>query len=127
MQPNSITYVPHDIGMFDPKLVRWANVSALMRQRYGKENMLRLSKEAGVAIASIQRMRDENTSIGIDIVAKVANVFDLLPWQLLFPNLDPKNPPVLGITEAEKRLYSSLRIAAQEIAVYQVKPKTIAS
>lgn len=111
---------------FDPKLVLWTNVSALMLDRYGKINMQRLSKEAGVGIASIQRMRDENTSIGIDIVAKVASAFDLLPWQLLFPSLDPKNPPVLCITNEERNLYNRLRIAAQEVATYQLPKREAA-
>ena len=107
---------------FDPKFTLWANVLALMIDRYGKENMLRLSKDAGIAIGSVQRMRDENTSIGINIVAKVANAFGLQPWQLLFPELDPKNPPALCITEAERKLYSRFALAAQDVATYNVKP-----
>jgi len=109
---------------FDPKLTLWTNVAALMNDRYGKVNMQRLSKEAGVGIASIQRMRDENTSIGIDIVAKVAAAFDLMPWQILFPGLDPKNPPVLCITEEERGLYNRLRVAAEAVATYNITPTT---
>lgn len=105
---------------FDPKLILWSNVSALMIDRYGKINMQRLAQAAGVGIASIQRMRDENTSIGIDIVAKVAGAFDLLPWQLLFPNLNPKNPPVLCITEEERALYARLQVAAESVATYKI-------
>ena len=98
---------------FDPKLILWSNVSALMIDRYGKINMQRLAQAAGVGIASIQRMRDENTS-------KVAGAFDLLPWQLLFPNLNPKNPPVLCITEEERALYARLQVAAESVATYKI-------
>lgn len=108
--------------MFDPKLVLAHNVEALMLDRYGKLNKSQLSKDADMAIANVQRILDRNTSIGVDVIAKVAAAFDLLPWQMLFPNLDPKNPPVLCITAAERQLYSRFQIAAEEVAQYHFGP-----
>lgn len=104
--------------MFDPKLVFADNVEALMLDRYGKINKSQLAKDACTPIANVQRILDRNTSVGLNVVAKIAAAFDLLPWQMLFPDLDPKNPPVLCITAAERQLYSRFQIAAEQVAQY---------
>jgi len=38
-----------------------------------------------------------------------------MAWQLLVPGLDPGNPPVNHVTEAEKRLYERLKEAARMV------------
>lgn len=106
--------------MFDPKHTLADNVGALMRHHYGRENKSRLAREAKTALGNVQRCLDRSTSVGIDVVAQIAAAFDLMPWQLLFPELDPKNPPVLCITASEKQLYSKFRIAAEELAEYKL-------
>lgn len=106
--------------MFDPKLILAKNVAALMRHHYGRENKSRLATDANTAIGNIQRIMDTNTSVGVDLVALVAKAFDLQVWQLMFPDLDPRNPPVLCITASEKNLYSRFQVAAEELAQYNV-------
>lgn len=91
-----------------------------MLERYGKLNKSQLARDAKTAVGNIQRIMDRNTNVGVDVIAKVATGFDLLPWQLLFPGLDPKNPPVLCITAAEKQLYSRFQVAAEQVAEYKI-------
>lgn len=69
------------------KRVLWENVAALMHAKYGGENINKLSREAGVGPASIQRIKEAETSVGLDVVAKVAKALHVDPWQLLFPKL----------------------------------------
>jgi hypothetical protein len=69
------------------------NVISLMEDRWGRLNKLRLAEEAGIGVSSAQRLLEAETKIGVDIIAKVARVFDLEAWQLMHPGLDPLNPP----------------------------------
>lgn len=69
------------------KVTLWANVRALMVSKYGEENINRLAREAKVGPATIQRIKDGATSVGIDVLEKVARVFVVEPWQLIAPGM----------------------------------------
>lgn len=79
----------------DSKKTLRENVSNLMKSRYGGENLTRLAADAKVGPGTVTRIKEQETSIGIDLIAKVARVFKLDPWQLLVPDLDPKRAPSL--------------------------------
>lgn len=70
------------------KQILWANVRALMVLKYGKENINRLAADAKIGIGSVQRIKEAQTSVGIDIVESVANSFKVEPWQLVAPGMD---------------------------------------
>lgn len=75
-----------------------------------------LSKDSGVGKNTIIRAVDplDATSIGIDLVEKLAKGLDVMPYQLLIPYLDANNPQVAhNPTDAEKRLYKSFRVEKQ--------------
>ena len=74
----------------------WENVSLLMLRRYGGENLTRLAKEAKFGPGSATRLKEQNTSVGVDIVDKLAKLFKLEPWQMLAPGLDPDHPPEIA-------------------------------
>lgn len=87
-----------------------------------------LSKLAKTSLSTVQRIiaaadPDEiNKSVGatIDKIDAFAEVFDVSPYQLLVPELDPRNPQVLREpTETEKNLYAKLRVAEDMIAAYE--------
>lgn len=104
----------------DAKRVLWENVRALMIDRYGEENLYRLHKESGLSLGGLSRIKEQKTAVGLDVLTKVATFFELMPWQMLVPNLDPRNPPVFAITEAEKKLYErmqSFRAMVKDIAM----------
>lgn len=89
-------------------VVLWANLKALMTEQYGKENLTRLAREAKIGPGSATRIKNQQTAIGFDVLEKVARVFNLFPWQLLVPGLQPKDPPVLRVaSEAEKTMYET--------------------
>lgn len=94
----------------------WRNVSALMHQHWGKEHLARLQREAGIALGTVSRLKACETSVGLDVLERVASVFGLQPWQLLVPGLDPANPPTLQpVTPEERQLYERLRAVMDSI------------
>lgn len=62
----------------------WANVSALMRERWGVENVTRLGREAGIG-GSASRIKAQDTAIGFDVIVKVAKAFKVPPHHLFLP------------------------------------------
>lgn len=78
--------------LFDSRAVLWRNVSALMVKKYGKVHISQLSKEAKVGLATIGRIKSQDTSIGSDVIDRIATVLGAEPWQLLHPKFDPENP-----------------------------------
>jgi len=103
------TWVPN----LDQKAVLWANVSALMRHQWGAENLSRLSREAGIALASCTRIKEQKTSIGLDVLGRIADCFHLQPWHMLVPGLDPANPPVIVLSKGEAAFYAKLKEATR--------------
>jgi DNA-binding Xre family transcriptional regulator len=77
--PDMVHYLP-------AKTVLWRNVSTLMRERWGRTNLTRLAKEAGIGDFTVHRLKETDaTTVGLDIVDKIAGVFKREPWQLLAP------------------------------------------
>lgn len=86
------------VGVSEPtdlKPILWANLEALMDARWGKENLTKLAKESGVGGATISRIKQQNTSCGIDVVAAMANTLGVEPWQLLVRDMNPASLPRL--------------------------------
>ena len=112
-QPDSIPEMPHRNTRPAREIV-WNNALALMRHHWGRENLQRLGREArnvgclpiGASGASYMKSKK---NIGLDKVDAVATVFGLSAWQLLIPNLDPSNVPVIMISEDERQLYDKLK------------------
>lgn len=101
----------------DTKATLWQNVSALMREHYGKENLTRLAKDCCLGPATITRIKEQKTSVGLEVIEQIAARFHIDPWQLMVPGMDPKSPPVLQpINDRERKLYESIMSAAKLIA-----------
>lgn len=96
--------------------VLWQNVASLMKHKYGKENLTRLANDSGCGPGTVSRIKAQQTSVGLDVLEKVAGVFDLQPWHLLTPDLDPENPPVIWLNREERALYARLKVIAAEVA-----------
>lgn len=71
----------------DSKETLWANVLALMERDYGAEKLGRLAREAQIAPATMTRLKERQTSVGVNVIEAIARVFRVRPWQLLAPNL----------------------------------------
>lgn len=114
--PQSVKTPPYILGMPDSKQILWENISALMAHHWGKENLSELSRRAKVGLATCDRIKKRETSVGTDVLEKLADVFGLQAWHLLTPQLDPKNPPVIWLTKTERDLYENMRNAARLLA-----------
>lgn len=99
----------------EPKAILWANVSALMRHHWGKENLTRLARESGVGPGTATRIKEQSTSVGLDVLQSVARCFELQAWHLLTPNLDPSNPPVIYLCREEAALYARMKSDLREL------------
>ena len=78
------------------KAALWAAVQALMQERYGKDNLFQLAKDVPVGLGSASRLKAQGTSVGVDLIDKLADHFGLQPWQMLVPAFDAKLPPMLA-------------------------------
>lgn len=104
------------MSRIDSRNVLWANVSAFMRARWGRENLRRLASEAGVGVTTIYRIKQQDTSIGLEVVDSIAAAFQLEAWQLLVPCVDPNHPPtLLPMSEAERKFYERVANAARDL------------
>ena len=100
----------------DSRAVLWANVQALMQHHWKGENINRLAREAGVGPATVDRLKKQKTSVGIEVIDKLAPVFALESWQLLVPGLQPASTPaLLPQSEAERAFYARMLEAAKAL------------
>lgn len=77
-----------------------------MRHHWGTENLSKLAREASLGPGTSSRIKGGETYVQLDTIESVAEVFDLAPWQLMVPDMDPSNPPVLvPVSAAERKLY----------------------
>ena len=70
------------------------------------ENLSKLRKKTGISQhrlagsdmsqSTVGRILSAAVSAGIDNIESLSQRFDLQPWQLLVPNLDPDRPPRLA-------------------------------
>lgn len=85
-----------------PRHILAANLTRAMRVGSEKtRSQLGLKAASGVAQATIGRILRAETDATIDTLQALAKVFDLEPWQLLVPDLDPKNAPSVAKHAAE--------------------------
>lgn len=76
------------------------NVRALMAADKGgplKSNETGVTRllQKGFANGTAQRILDDETSIGIDVIEALATAFGVQPWQLMTKGLNPGSPPAL--------------------------------
>jgi len=126
-QPHSVEDFNYRIRMNpkDSKKVLWDNVSRLMVARYGKENLTRLSQEAGIGPATCTRIKKQTTSVGTDVLEAVAKALKVSAWQLLVAGLDPAKLPVLSTDTRAQETAEYFTVSAAEAA--QVLAQTLSS
>ena len=88
-----------------------------MVARYGKENLTRLAADCRFGPGTATRIKEQKTSVGLDVIEQIAAAFQVEPWQLLVPGMSPSNPPVLReANSAERELYERLLQAAKDLS-----------
>lgn len=101
----------------DTKEIIWNNVKALMVKKYGKENLYKTSTDSNktISLGALQRIKERETAVGVDVLDKIARFFEVQTWHLLLPNLDVDNPPVILISEVEQRFYKNMKAISKEL------------
>lgn len=98
------------MGAKNSKPVLWQNVLTLMLEHAGKENLSWLARELKTSATQIARLKDQETSVGVDILDRIAARFQLETWQLLSPGLGKKSPDAVAAeSDQEKRLLAAYR------------------
>jgi hypothetical protein len=112
------------MAQIDNNATLWANIEALMLARWGESNLQRLARECQIGAATAMRIKEQKTSVGLAVIEKVADHFNLNAWQLLVPGLDPKNPPTLQpVSKEERALYEKIMTAARQIVASEPHAK----
>lgn len=97
-----------------PEKVLAENLIRLMKRYPDLSSEEKVAKAGKIGQRTVNRAKKGN-QIKLDSLKGIADAFDLAPWQLLVPELDPDNPPILALTSEEKALYRRLQGAAKAI------------
>jgi hypothetical protein len=107
----------------DSRAVLWASVRALMIKEHGKENINQFHKRTGVPLATLGRIKAQSTSVGLEVIDRIAGTFGLTGWQLLVPGFDPAAPPVLRAEKnGESIMYERILAAARDLVASEPAP-----
>lgn len=94
----------------ETKTVLAENLNRLMACNLSLSSNPKLAKRSGVGLGTVARVRNADVSVNLDTLSSISTCFDLQPWQLLVPGLDPLHPPVLrSLSPAESELFDRLR------------------
>lgn len=63
----------------------WAAIAAVMTRKWGAPAIRRLAREAGVAPATISRMKNLQVACTLDVLVAIAAALYVDPWELLLP------------------------------------------
>lgn len=85
------------------------NLKRLMAAHETLKTQAAVGKACGINQRTVGYIINQEHSCGLKQLEAIAQAFDLQPWQLLVPNLDPKSPPVCEFTKVERDLYKKLR------------------
>jgi transcriptional regulator with XRE-family HTH domain len=98
------------------------NLQRMMQANPEIGSQAALARASGVRQSNIQRILALEQVPGLDMVARIADAFDLEPWQMLIDDLDPRNPPITkAVDERQKLLFNRFRQAAEELAHYNAQ------
>jgi hypothetical protein len=93
------------------------NVDAIMVHRYGKINMLRMSNDVGLAIATFTRIKDCHTFSTMSTVNAIASSLGYQPWALMLPNFDPANPQTVAFCAKDAETIARIKNLAIDLAI----------
>ena len=92
-----------------------ANLKALMAAHETLNTQAAVGRASNINQRTVGYIINKEHSCGLKQLEAIAQAFDLLTWQLLVPNLDPKSPPVCEFTKVERDLYKKLRTLVKQL------------
>jgi transcriptional regulator with XRE-family HTH domain len=91
------------------------NLASLMAAHTDLGSNPKLGTKAKLGTGTIARLRTAEVNANLETLEALASAFDVQPWELLVPGLDPKNRPTLKqISEREHQLYERWKQVAKE-------------
>ena len=69
----------------DPKTFLWDNLCTLMN--VSAPSIDAVTRQTKIGRGTVQRIKEGNTSVGINVLRTIAERFKVEPWQLLAPSL----------------------------------------
>lgn len=99
---------------YDPVQTVAVNLTRLMEHERDRKRTYwtaeAVGKKAEIGHGTVDRVAKGQTRVNIANLQAIAAVFGLRAWQLLVPDMEPDNPPVLKMpSEAERQWYSQLQ------------------
>lgn len=95
-------------------LVLGGNLSVLMRSNKDLDSNPKVAKKTGLSTSSVSRLLNGQVDATLETVERIAQAFQVAPWQLLVPNIEPDNLPALQPrTKHEQRLLEGVRELAR--------------
>lgn len=85
------------------------NLDALCTSHKTLKSQSAIAKAAKVDQKTVGRILNKTNEPSLEVLSKIAKAFGLAPWQMLVPDLEPTNPPMLASeSNALKKLYTNL-------------------
>lgn len=97
--------------------VLWQNLETLMTRAWGRTNLNRLAREAGIGTATMARLQELGQNVGVDMLIKLGRPFRRQPWELLSPTLGPFSDEAIEIAHSFDALDESKKAAAYAVIV----------
>lgn len=98
-----------------PEKVLAENLARLMSHYPSLSSEAKIAKSGKLSQRTVNRARN-GRQVKLESLKGLADAFEMAPWQLLVPGLDPANPPILALTDEEKALYKRLADAAKSFS-----------
>ncbi len=89
-----------------PHRVLASNLAKLMATSLDMKSQRAVAKRADIDQRTVGRILNQEHSPNLDQIAALAEAFGLLPWQMLVPDLDPKDPPSVQLSRTEAAMYA---------------------
>lgn len=85
------------------------NLDSLRSSHKTLKSQAAIAEAAKVDQKTVGRILNKTNEPSLEVLAKIAKAFGLAPWQMLVPDLEPTNPPMLASeSNALKKLYANL-------------------
>ena len=115
----------HDPDMQGIKKVVAQNLRALMEASTDLRGQVALADRAGVAQATISNFLNADYVGAPNLLklARIARAFRIPVWVLLYPDLDPRHPPVVLTPEQRAEYEQALAVYAQVQQIALANPQ----
>lgn len=95
-----------------------ANLKAL--RSHSQLSQEEFAKKAGMQQRTYGRLENGENWQHLESLDMISKAYDLHVWQLLIPNLDITNPPMIAKdSDKQKEFYAKIKEAAKELAKFQ--------